>query len=302
MTIQELTYLVAVADHLHFGRAAAACHVTQPTLSAGIRSLETKLELVLCERGPQGVRITRAGEPVIEQARRVLAEARQLEQIARRGQDPLTGVFRLGAIPTIGPYLFPHVIPGIRGDWPDLRLHLVEAKTADLLRDLRRGDLDAALVSPPVEDAGLTRTLLYREEFVVALPPGHTLARKRSLRPDDLEQEPLLLLDEGHCLRDQVVEFCRIGDAAARELPRSSSLETLRNMVATGMGCTLLPALAVPDDGNLAIRRLARPAPARDVGLYWRSKSAGAESARLLAGTLRKHLPAVVRRPAPNHP
>lgn len=294
MTLQELKYLVAIADHLHFGRAAAACHVTQPTLSAGLRSLEEKLGRVLCERGPQGVILTRAGRPVVEQARRVLAEARQLELIAQHEQAPLTGVLRLGAIPTIGPYLFPHVIAGIRADWPELRLHLVEAKTDDLLTDLRRGDLDVALLSPPLEDTGLHHEMLYREDFLLALPPGHALQRKRTPRVADLVDEALLLLDEGHCLRDQVVEFCRIGDTTARELLRSSSLETLRNMVTAGMGCTLLPALAVDTDDDLKVRSLGRPVPARDVGLYWRQQFVGAESARLLATALRAHLPATV--------
>ena len=296
MTLQELTYLVAIADHLHFGRAAAACHVTQPSLSAGVRSLERKLDLVLCERGPRGVRITRAAEPVIEAARRVLAEARRLENLARRGQTPLADVYRLGAIPTIGPYLFPHVIGEVRAAWPELRLHLVEAKTAELLRGLRRGDLDAALASPPLDAAGLRGAPLYREEFVVALPPDHPLGHKRTVRLQDLADEPLLLLEEGHCLRDQVVEYCRIGDAAAREMLRSGSLETLRNMVAAGMGTTLLPALAVPEDGSMVIRRLTQPVPSREVHLYWRPDFADAESAQLLAKTLRRHLPDAVHR------
>jgi len=297
MTLQELKYLVAVADHLHFGRAADACHVTQPTLSAGLRSLEAKLGRALCERGPQGVLISPDTEPVVEQARRVLAEAEQFEAISRSGRAPLTGVFRLGAIPTIGPYLFPHVIAGIRQEWPDLRLHLVEAQTGDVLHQLRRGDLDAALLSPPVDETALSWELLYDEEFLLALPVDHRLRRKKTVRLADLIDEPLLLLDEGHCLRDQVVEFCRIGDATARELLRSSSLETLRNMVAAGTGCTLLPALAVGATGGATdeVKRLARPVPTRAVGLYWRQKFADRESAQLLAGAIRSHLPRAVR-------
>jgi LysR family hydrogen peroxide-inducible transcriptional activator len=296
MTLQELTYLVAVADHLHFGRAAAACHVTQPTLSAGLRSLESKLGLVLCERGPRRVRITRAGEPIVAQARQVLAAARRVEQLAHHGQAPLCGDFRLGAIPTIGPYLLPHVIPAIRAAWPDLRLRLVEATTADLLTDLHRGELDLALLSPPLDDAGLEAAPLYREDFLLAVPTGHRLAGKRSLRLADLEDEALLLLDEGHCLRDQVLEFCRLSDTMARDLIRSSSLETLRNMVTAGLGCTLLPALALRDHEGLKVRRMVRPAPSREVGLYWSRADARAESARLLAATMVDHLPDLVRR------
>ncbi len=293
MTIQELKYLVAVADHLHFGHAAASCHVTQPTLSAGLRSLENKLDETLCERGPHGVVITRAGEPLVEQARRVLAEARQLEQMARAGQTPLNGLFRLGAIPTIGPYLFPHVIAGLRQDWPHLQLNLVEARTDELLPQLRRGDLDAVLLSPPFDDSGLAHDSLYDEEFLLALPAGHRLGRKRSPSLADLADEHLLLLDEGHCLRDQVVEFCRIGQSSARELLRFSSLETLRNMVAAGAGCTLMPALAVNKAADT--RPLARPRPSREVGLYWRQNFAGADSAKMLAKTIRAHLPATVK-------
>jgi LysR family hydrogen peroxide-inducible transcriptional activator len=297
MKLQELTYLVAVADHRHFGRAADACHVTQPTLSAGLRNLERKLDLVLCERGPRGVVITRVGQPVVDQARRVLAEAQRLEHVARRDRSPLTGIFRLGAIPTIGPYLMPHILAGIRARWPDLRLHLVEARTDPLLADLRRGVLDLAILSPPVADKGLQYDRLYREEFFLALPAGHPLGRKRRPRLADLAGEPLLLLDEGHCLRDQVVEFCRIGDAAARDLIRSSSLETLRNMVDAGMGCTLLPALAVKPEAAGEIRSLARPAPFREVGLYRRNDYPDVESAELLAATIRDCLPAALLRP-----
>ena len=297
MTLQELKYLVAVTDYRHFGRAAAACHVTQPTLSAGLRSLENKVGRALCERGPQGVIIPFETLTLVDQARRVLAEARRLEEMALAGAAPLTGVFRLGAIPTIGPYLFPHLIPGVRKDWPDLRLHLVEAQTDGLLGALRRGDLDAVLLSPPVETEGLDCVLLYREEFELALPVGHSLLKRKRLNIKDLADESLLLLDEGHCLRDQVVEFCSIGSSAARDLLRASSLETLRNMVAAGIGVTLLPALAlVPaHGGGVETRRLNHPVPTRDVGLYWRRQAANGGSVQLLANSVGKLLPKTVR-------
>ena len=295
MTIQELKYFVAVADHLHFSRAADDCHVTQPTLSAGIRSLEAKMGQKLFERGSHGVLLATQAEPLLSQARRILAEVRQLEQLARAGGTPLTGVLRLGAIPTIGPYLLPHIIPGIRRQWPDLKLHLVEGKTEELLAQLRRGDLDAALLSPPLATAGLHSAQLYQEEFLLATPAGHRLAAVKAARLADLTAEPLLLLDEGHCLRDQVVEFCRIGDSAARELLRSSSLETLRNMVAAGVGCTLLPALAVtPDHTQIEVRQLARPRPSRNVICCWRQNHVDQESIRLLTDSIRAHLPGTV--------
>jgi len=299
MTLQELRYFVAVADHRHFGRAAAACRVTQPTLSAGLRSLERKLDRTLCERGPGGVVMARGSHELVEQARRILAEADRFRRLADAERAPLTGVLNLGAIPTVGPYLFPHVIAGLRRRWPELRLHLVEARTADLLAQLRRGDLDVALMSPPVPDADLDHAPLYREEFLLALPEGHPLIGRRRIAPADLATEPLLLLDEGHCLRDQVVEYCRIGDPAARELVRSGSLETLRNMVAAGVGATLLPALAVRDAahapaGAPVLRPLARPVPVREIALYWRRTTADPTSLAELANSLRELLPPTV--------
>jgi LysR family hydrogen peroxide-inducible transcriptional activator len=297
MTLQELRYLVAIADHCHFGRAAAACHVTQPTLSAGLRKLEDELGLALCERSRRGALIATDAEPLVAQARRVLAEAQRLEELARHRLAPLAGVFRLGAIPTVGPYLFPRVVPGLREQHPDLALHLYEEKTARLLDDLRAGRLDAALMSPPLDEDGLERVDLYREPFLAALPAGHPLAHRRRLRMADLEEQPLLLLDEGHCLRDQVLGACRLPGTPVRELLRASSLETLRSMVAAGVGATLLPALAVGGDlpdAPVRIVPFMRPVPRRTVSLYWRRGFPRAESARLLGATFHERLPADV--------
>lgn len=299
MTLQELRYFVAVADHRHFRRAAAACGVTQPTLSAGLRSLERKLDRILCERGPHGVVMARGSHALVEQARTILAEADRFRQLADAHRAPLTGKLRLGAIPTVGPYLFPHVVAGLRRRWPALLLHLVEAATADLLADLRRGELDVALMSPPLADADLDHASLYREEFLLALPEGHELLASPRITAADLKSEPLLLLDEGHCLRDQVLAYCRLGDPAARDLVRSGSLETLRNMVTAGIGATLLPALAVQDPGRSHegapfLRHLAHPCPAREVALYWRRTTADPDSMAELATSLRDLLPSSV--------
>ena len=296
MTLQELRYLVAVADHRHFGRAAAACSVTQPTLSAGLRSLEQKLDRILCERGPRGVVMARGSDVLVAQARVVLDEAHRFAELVDVDRAPLTGVLRLGAIPTVGPYLFPHVIAGLRRRWPALRLHLAEATTSDLLAQLQRGELDAALLSPPVAEAGLDRATLYREEFLLALPAGHRLLGRKRIGASDLTDEPLLLLDEGHCLRDQVQTYCRIGDQSARDLMRTGSLETLRNMVVAGIGATLLPALATGNpqatgDGAPVLRHLASPVPVREVALYWRHTTADPDSMDQLATSLRELLP-----------
>ena len=298
MTLQELKYLVAVADHLHFGRAAAVCHVTQPTLSAGIRNLEEDLGWEVFERGTRIVMIADGAEPVIAQARRVLAEAETLDDLAHRHRAPLTGTFRLGAIPTVGPYLFPHVIGSLREAYPELVLHLREDKTDDLVAALKNGSLDAALLSPPLAVSGLEEMKLYREDFHLALPAGHTLGRKRRVKQEDLWDEPLLLLDEGHCLREQVVEFCSLPTNPVRELLRSSSLETLRSMVAAGVGCTLLPALAIgvveEFSGQILIRPFTGQVPSREVCLYWRRGYTRRKSARLLGEIVGNHLPAKV--------
>jgi LysR family hydrogen peroxide-inducible transcriptional activator len=300
MTLQELRYVAAVAEHGHFGRAAAACHVAQPTLSAALKKLEDELGLQIFERGRAGVLVTSDGEEVVAQARRVLEEVERLRTLADRRRAPLEGVFGLGAIPTVGPYLMPHVVPGLRKAYPALRLHLREEPTTDLLDALRAGHIDAALLSPPLPDAGLVRTDLYREDFLAALPRDHSLARARRVRAADLAADDLLLLDEGHCLREQTLAVCRLAPATpVRELVRGSSLETLRSMVAAGVGCTLLPALAVRTEDRergLAVRPLVRPVPHRVIALYWRAGSPRGTSARLLAAGIRTLLPPPVRR------
>ncbi|MEN8008495.1 MAG: hydrogen peroxide-inducible genes activator [Candidatus Krumholzibacteriota bacterium] len=298
MTLQELKYVVAVADHLHFGRAAAACHVTQPTLSAGIANLEEELGWEIFERGSRLVMVADGAEHFIAQSRRVLTEASALDDLAHRSRPPLTGTFRLGAIPTVGPYVFPHVIGSLRAAHPDLVLHLKEEKTDDLVAALRNGSLDAALLSPPLAVSGLEEMKLYREDFHLALPAGHALGRKRRVKLADLRDEALLLLDEGHCLRDQVVEFCSLPTNPVRELLRSSSLETLRSMVAAGVGCTLLPALAIGVVEGLSdqilIRSFSGRIPHREVCLYWRKGFTRRESARLLGEIVGHHLPPAV--------
>ncbi|HKI83545.1 MAG TPA: LysR substrate-binding domain-containing protein [Candidatus Krumholzibacteria bacterium] len=300
MTIQELRYLVALAEHRHFGRAAAACHVAQPSLSAGLKRLEEDLGARLFERSRRQVIPSQLGEQLVEQARVILFELERLEGMARSVRASLSGVFRLGTIPTVGPYLMPHVVEVLRTDHPELELHLVEQQTQELVAELRLGRLDAALLSPPLQEDGLTRVDLYREDFFLAAPVSHPLAQKESLRQREIRHEALLLLDEGHCLRDQILEICRTAASPARELLRGSSLETLRNMVAAGVGCTLLPALAVhPYGGVSALREnspvrivpFADPKPHRLISLYYRKGFSREESARDLSRWLKTHLP-----------
>lgn len=282
MTLQELRYLVAVADERHFARAATACHVSQPTLSTQIKKLEDYLGVVLLDRSQRSVRPTPVGEQVIAQARIVIEEFDKIRPLVRSKGDPMEGPLRLGVIPTLGPYLIPQLLPALRARYPKLRLLLREDLTANLLERLSAGTLDAALLALPVPGDGLAASELFREPFQVALPQGHALARKRRLQEEDLTGESVLLLEEGHCLRDQALEICGATRSPDSEEIRATSLETLRQMVAAGIGCTLLPALAVAtgaaDTGLTEIRPFARPAPTRTIGIVSRTRFPRAEA------------------------
>lgn len=296
MTLQELRYLVAVAEEGQVARAAARCHVGQPTLSTQLKKLEDSLGVQLFERGPRGLKPTAAGVPLIAQARVVLEEAEKLRALARATQDPMAGPLRLGVIPTLGPYLLPYLLPMIRKRYPQLRLLLSEHLTAALLEALHTHMLDCALLALPVARDGLEVVELFREPFELALPAGHPLAKKKQVRPEDLADESLLLLAEGHCLRDQALDVCGATASASREEVQATSLETLRQMVAAGVGCTLLPQLSTqggarPDKRLIELRPFARPAPTRLIGLVWRARGARAEAARRLGEVIRAHLP-----------
>lgn len=275
VNFRDLRYLVAVADLQHFGRAAAACYVSQPTLSTQIKKLEQCLGVQLVERTSKRVMVTPVGRMIAERARRVLNDVEDIVETARAAGDPLAGELRLGLIPTLGPYLIPHLFPVLRAAYPRLRVLLHEERTEGLLERLRCGALDAAIMAAPVADEGLLRRALFREPFHVALPAGHRLAARRHLRPRDLQAESMLLLEEGHCLRDQALDVCSMVGAREAVEFRATSLETLRQMVASGAGMTLLPALAAgvrsggPAEG-LVLRPFAGRAPAREIVLYCR--------------------------------
>ncbi len=296
MTLQELRYLVAVAEEGQVARAAERCHVGQPTLSTQLMKLEDTLGVRLFERGARGLTPTAAGAPIIAQARVVLEEAQRLRELARSAQDPMAGALRVGAIPTLGPYLLPHLLPAIRKAYPKLRLLLSESLTAQLLESLHRRTLDAALLALPVAHEGLETMALFREPFELALPAGHRLAKKKRVQPRDLADESLLLLEEGHCLRDQALEVCGTARRESREEVQATSLETLRQMVAAGIGCTLMPRLSTlggarPDKRLIELRPFTAPEPARLIGLVWRARGARAEAVRRLGELIRAHLP-----------
>lgn len=278
MNLRDLKYLVALADLRHFGKAADACFVSQPTLSTQIRKLEDELGVVLVERAPRKVMLTAAGLDVVQRARRIVADVEQMREAARRSRDPESGTLRLGVFPTLGPYLLPHVMPTLRARFPQLELLLVEEKSDELLQRLREGKLDAALLALPLHDDQLHAEFLFEEPFVLAAPQQHPLAGRSALDANELSDETLLLLEDGHCLRDQALDVCRLSGAREKSGFRATSLETLRQMVAAGVGVTLLPALSVHEPiaqpANIRLVPFRGTAPSRRIALVWRKSSA----------------------------
>jgi LysR family transcriptional regulator, hydrogen peroxide-inducible genes activator len=278
MNLNELRYVVALARERHFGKAATSCHVTQPTLSVAVKKLEDELGIQLFERHRHDVRITPVGAAVITQAQRVLEEADKLRQLADPSVQQFGTPLRIGAIFTIGPYLFPALVTAARRMAPQLSLSIEENFTHVLAQRLRDGEVDAILIALPFSEPGVVVTPLYDETFEVLLPANHPLAKQKRIAPDALDDEPVLMLGEGHCLRDQVLSFCSHinGDSrSSRTEVSASSLETIRHMVAAGMGISVLPqtACASPwyDDGVLVTRPFVAPEPLRRVALAWRS-------------------------------
>ncbi|HYG90530.1 MAG TPA: LysR substrate-binding domain-containing protein [Azospirillum sp.] len=292
VTLRQLRYLVAIADTLHFGRAAERCYVSQPSLSAQIQQLEDALGVQLVERTQRRVLLTPAGRDAVARARRILGEVSDLGASVRSAAAPLGGELRLGAIPTLAPYYLPRVLPELRRDHPDLKLFLREDLTGRLLDALRAGTLDALLLALPVEDSGLDHAAVFNEPFKVALPAGHRLTAKNALEEGDLAGEHLLLLEEGHCFRDQALAVCSLNGPPERDGFAGTSLNTLCEMVAGRLGITLLPTLAssrAPE--GVEMRPFADPEPARRIGLVWRKGSPRGAELQQLAAYLRKHLP-----------
>jgi LysR family transcriptional regulator, hydrogen peroxide-inducible genes activator len=278
MNIRAIQYLVTLSEVRHFSKAAELCYVSQPTLSTQIRKLEEELGVQLVERSPRQVMLTRVGEEIVERARTILGEVEAMRAIARRSRDPHSGTLRLGIFPTLAPYLLPHVIPELRRLFPRLTLRLFEEKTEDLLAMLDQGRLDAGLLALPVADDRLVTRQLFEEPFVVAMPEQHALASLAEIRIKDLENAELLLLEDGHCLRDQALEVCHLAGAHEKLDFHATSMETLRQMVAANTGITLMPALSVKPPvaptGNLVTRPFVAPGPTRTIAMVWRKSSA----------------------------
>jgi LysR family hydrogen peroxide-inducible transcriptional activator len=277
MNLKDLKYLVALADTGHFGKAAERTFVSQPTLSAQLKKLEEFLGVKLVERQPKNVQLTDVGKQIVVRARRMLDEGDEIIALARNNTDPFAGKLKIGLIPTIGPYLLPRVMQRIRKSLPQLGLMLYEHQTEALLKRLRDGEIDLGIMALPIAADGLDTRLLYEEAFTVALPNEHPLAAKSSIKVSDLRGQTLLLLEDGHCLREQALEVC--SSIAVREAEdfRATSLETLRQMVVAGLGITLLPETAVESpfgsQRGLSIRPFSKPAPTRSVGGVWRKSS-----------------------------
>ena len=285
-SLQQLRYAVAVADHLHFGRAAQAALVSQPALSAQIRELETRLGVQLFERTTRGVLLTPTGAEVVARARRILREVDDLRDAAAVAGDPFAGVLRVGVIPTIAPYVLPAALRLISRAHPDLQLYLREDRTHALTAQLQAGELDLLLLALPLDVAGVDELPLYDEPFLLAVPENHKLARAKHPSTAALASERLVLLEEGHCLRDQALAVCELAGHDGQPEVQGTSLPTVVQMVGAGLGVTLLPATAIERDvhghEHVVVRELQRPVPSRTVGLAWRASSARAEVYREL--------------------
>lgn len=274
MNLRDLHYLVSVADTLHFAKAAELCHVSQPTLSMQLKKLEDELGVSIFERNNKKVLLTEQGIALVDQARRVLKEAQRLKEMAKFAADPLAGSLIVGCIPTLGPYLLPAALSKIKQALPKLELFLLEEQTHNLLRDLKAGKIDAAILALPVDSDDFFERILFDEAFMVAMPVDHPLTKKQEISPSDLKDQTILLLAEGHCLRDQALAICDIARKQQYTSQLSAtSLETLRQMVALGNGITLLPALTVNDNPMIAIRPFKKPVPSRCIAMIWRKSS-----------------------------
>ena len=293
MTLTELRYIVTLAQEQHFGRAAERCHVSQPTLSVGVKKLEDELGVLIFERSKSAVRLTPVGEGIVAQAQKVLEQAQGIRELAQAGKNQLAAPLKVGAIYTVGPYLFPHLIPQLHRVAPDMPLYIEENFTHVLRDKLRTGELDAIIIALPFHEADVLTKPLYDEPFYVLMPATHPWTVRTNVDAAELNDKSLLLLGEGHCFRDQVLEACptRKGDAAQHTTVESSSLETIRHMVASGLGVSVLPFSAVESHhyapGVLEVRPLAPPVPFRTVAIAWRASFPRPKAIEILTDSIR---------------
>lgn len=298
LKLKDLRYLATLARTRHFGQAAAACHVSQPTLSAQLKKLEEYLGVQLIERQPRNVTLTEAGEAIAARAREIMTTSDEIVRLAQGWRDPLSGRLRVALLPTIGPYLLPQVLTRLRKALPRLDLMLYEYQTDPMLAQLQAGELDLGILALPAKGEGLATRALYEEPFVLAVPDTHRLVGRRNAQLAELGDEPLLLLEDGHCLREQALAACARSRLHERQDFRATSLETLRQMVAAGAGVTLLPALATrgayAHARGLKLVPLVKPVPARHIGAVWRMSSARTAAIEAVCALLARHSGLVV--------
>ena len=295
MNIRDFEYLVALDELRSFRKASERCHVTQPTLSGQLRKLEDYLGVLLVERTKRKVMLTPVGKEVVRRARLILQEVEQIEEISVSFKDPMQGKLRMGLIPTLGPYLLPFMIPAMVQEYPRLQLFLYEEQTHILLKKLSDAELDVIILALPISSSGLSEIELFDEPFLLALPRGHELSIQDSVSLSDLSEERILLLEDGHCLRDQALEVCMMAGATENPEFQGTSLETLRHMVSAGMGVTLMPYYSVfPNSGSnppLTYLQFDAPVPSRKIGLLFRESSQRREGFLSIANTIRSSLP-----------
>lgn len=274
MNIRDLKYLVALADHGHFGLAAEASFVSQPALSMQLKKLENTLGIQLVERTNKSVLLTETGKLITEQARDILARVEDMKETAKQASDPLSGALQMGIIPTLAPYLLPHIIPGLTTSFPRLSIYLVEDQTKRILARLKEGKLDCAIIALPIhDDADFASLPLFSENFRLAVSKNHAFSERKAVTTADMKNKKLLLLEEGHCLRDNALDFCFQIDASEAKGFNATSLETLRHMVASNIGMTLIPELACRSNDGISYLPFTDPKPARIIGLIWRATS-----------------------------
>jgi LysR family hydrogen peroxide-inducible transcriptional activator len=274
MNTRDLKYLVALADLGHFGKAADACFVSQPALSMQIMKLEETLGIKLLERSNKSVLLTDHGIVMVERARHILNQVEEMREIAKSAKDPFSGELKIGVFPTLAPYLLPLIIPPLSKAYPKLSFYLIEEQTAVLVEQLKQGKLHAALLAHPVVEKSLNSTVLFEEEFLLAAPVSHSLAKLKTVKPKDLDNKNLLLLEKGHCMRDQALDVCHKMKASETQNFRATSLETLRHMVSAGVGITLMPKMACSSSNTISYVPFSVPKPSRTIGIYWRATTA----------------------------
>jgi LysR family transcriptional regulator, hydrogen peroxide-inducible genes activator len=287
MNVRDLKYLVALIDNRHFGKAADACFVSQPALSMQIKKLEEDLGVQLLERTNKTVFLTEIGAVLGERARDILNQVDEMREIAKLANDPFSGELKLGIFPTLAPYLLPHIIPKLTEIFPKLSIYLIEEQTALLVGKLQQGKLDAAILALPVAEKGFTISPLFEEEFILAVPKIHPLAKRKKIKQTELQNSNLLLLENGHCMRDQALALCSIHNANENQRFRATSLETLRHMIASGVGITLMPKLACKTNDGVVYIPFSTPKPTRSLGLVWRTSTAKGAVLKELANTIK---------------